>query len=141
MKKRVIVASMLMLGILVVATASVSAYSFDIERKCSGRQQFRVNLGSGFGDSHGYVVLTKGEWARTNAFKITPYAHYVLIYADSNGKVTCINKNQATRNGNIHIAQFEFDYSCLSQDDINGVNGGFAIVPENTVNCVYPMHN
>jgi hypothetical protein len=139
MNKGVIVVVMLIAAILVVS--SVSAYSFDIHRKCSGRSQFRVNLASEFGDSHGYVVLTKGEWARTNAFKITPYAHYVLIYVNKDGNVTCINKNQATRNGAIHIAQFEFDYSCLSVNDFNGVNGGFAIVPEDSVNCVYPPHN
>ena len=141
MNKRVIVISMLMLGILVLASASVSAYSFNIERKCSLRSQFRINLVSDFGNANGYVVLTKGEWARANAFNLSPFVHYVLIYKDSNGNVKCINKNQATRNGEIHIAQFEFDYSCLSQSEMNGIQGGFAIVPENTVNCVYPAHN
>ena len=133
MKKEVIV--VVFFAIMLLFVSSVSAYSFDIDRKCSGRQQFRVNLYSEFSDAHGYVILTKGEWARTNVFKITPYVHYALIYVDSNGNVKCINKNQATRNGNIHIAQFEFDYSCMSMDDFNGVNGYFAVVPSDGIDC------
>jgi len=140
MKKKVILVSFIILSIFLVS--SISAYSFNIDRKCSGRQQFRVNLASAWSDAHGYVILTKGEWARTNAFKLSPFVHYAFIYINSSsGAVTCINKNQATRNGNIHVAQFEFDYSCFSVNDLNGVNGGFAIVPLESVNCTYPAHN
>jgi len=129
MKKEMILIGVIVLTLLLIS--SVYAYSFDIERKCSSRKQYRINLDFD-GNSNGYVMLTKGEWARANVFKLTPYESYALVYTDNNGNKVCINHNQATRNGALHIAQFEFDYSCMTKDELKD---GLSIVPFNSVDC------
>ena len=133
MRNEVIIAGVIILTLLLVG--NICAYSFDIDRKCSSRKQFKLNLYSESGNVNGAVIMTKGQWARASALRLTPYERYTFVHMTSEENVTCINKNKATRNGAVHIAQFEFDYSCLTIDDFNGVKGWFAIIPSSDVDC------
>ena len=133
MRNEVIIVCVLILTLLFVGT--ICAYSFDIDRKCSGRKQFKLNLYSESGNVNGAVIMTKGQWARASALRLTPYEPYTFVHMTSEENVTCINKNKATRNGAVHIAQFEFDYSCMTKADMDGTKGYFAIIPSSDVDC------
>lgn len=134
MKKEVIIIFMVL---LLIGCASASLPS------CNRKDQFKIKLMQADSNKNlidtktfGWVSFVKGNKVRAVGYKLEPFKHYVLISVESGENnslyVTCINKKQATRNGNLKINQFVFDYSCFLDD---GKEQEFLIAKLNDVDC------
>lgn len=125
MKKEVIVIG-IGLVIVILFLGSVLSYG-DFNPKCTNKQQFKLKVVEKDSNgnpvpsgAYGYVNLVKGFKASAIAYKLEAFQYYTLIYykIDNNNEsyIECINSKQATRNGNLKINQWEFDYSCFPDD-------------------------
>lgn len=135
MKKEMMIFAVFFALALILCSGLVLAHP-----KCQRTDQMRIKMIAVDSDydlvssgAYGWVMLTKGERARAFGFDLKPQEDYALVfYNPINNRARCINYKQATRNGNVKINQFKFDYSCYLNDEFEEY---FLIMPLKDVDC------